>query len=129
MEGGAVAAGAAPEHRSGEQGTKGLKENAIGFVDALIIGIASTAPAYSLAAVHRRSRGGGGPKARNSRRAAEGGLMASVVLGYDDSPGSKAALTKAIDLAKTYGLRQVQQLVRVHYLVVNRHSTRWRRGP
>jgi amino acid transporter len=30
---------------------KGLKENAIGFVDALIIGIASTAPAYSLAAV------------------------------------------------------------------------------
>ena len=31
--------------------------------------------------------------------------MASVVLGYDDSPGSKAALTKAIDLAKTYGDR------------------------
>ncbi|MGH3148983.1 MAG: amino acid permease, partial [Rubrobacter sp.] len=29
----------------------GLKENAIGFRDALIIGIASTAPAYSLAAV------------------------------------------------------------------------------
>ncbi len=51
MEGGAFAAGAAPEHRSGEQGTKGLKENAIGFIDALIIGIASTAPAYSLAAV------------------------------------------------------------------------------
>lgn len=33
--------------------------------------------------------------------------MASVVLGYDDSPGSKAALAKAIDLAKTYGDRLV----------------------
>jgi amino acid transporter len=32
-------------------GEKGLKANAIGFVDGLIIGIASTAPAYSLAAV------------------------------------------------------------------------------
>ena len=32
-------------------GSKGLKQNAIGFVDALVIGIASTAPAYSLAAV------------------------------------------------------------------------------
>jgi amino acid transporter len=29
----------------------GLKQNAIGFTDALVIGIASTAPAYSLAAV------------------------------------------------------------------------------
>ena len=34
-----------------ETGGKGLKKNAIGFVDALIIGLASTAPAYSLAAV------------------------------------------------------------------------------
>jgi amino acid transporter len=34
-----------------ETGEKGLKANAIGFVDGLIIGIASTAPAYSLAAV------------------------------------------------------------------------------
>jgi amino acid transporter len=32
-------------------GDKGLKEDAIGFLDGLIIGIASTAPAYSLAAV------------------------------------------------------------------------------
>lgn len=32
-------------------GAKGLKSNAIGFVDALVIGLASTAPAYSLAAV------------------------------------------------------------------------------
>jgi len=34
-----------------ETGDKGLKSNAIGFLDALIIGLASTAPAYSLAAV------------------------------------------------------------------------------
>lgn len=32
-------------------GDKGLKTNAIGFLDTLIIGLASTAPAYSLAAV------------------------------------------------------------------------------
>ncbi|MDP8951620.1 MAG: amino acid permease, partial [Actinomycetota bacterium] len=32
-------------------GEKGLKSNAIGFVEALVIGVASTAPAYSLAAV------------------------------------------------------------------------------
>ena len=34
-----------------DDGGKGLKKDAIGFVDGLIIGIASTAPAYSLAAV------------------------------------------------------------------------------
>jgi amino acid transporter len=34
-----------------QQGEKGLKKDAIGFLDGLIIGIASTAPAYSLAAV------------------------------------------------------------------------------
>jgi amino acid transporter len=34
-----------------ETGDKGLKQNAIGFLETLIIGIASTAPAYSLAAV------------------------------------------------------------------------------
>jgi amino acid transporter len=34
-----------------ETGDKGLKKDAIGFVDALVIGLASTAPAYSLAAV------------------------------------------------------------------------------
>ena len=34
-----------------EASEHGLKEDAIGFRDALIIGIASTAPAYSLAAV------------------------------------------------------------------------------
>ena len=37
--------------RAPETGEKGLKSNAIGFVEALVIGIASTAPAYSLAAV------------------------------------------------------------------------------
>ena len=34
-----------------EVGDKGLKKNAIGFLDGLVIGISSTAPAYSLAAV------------------------------------------------------------------------------
>jgi amino acid transporter len=34
-----------------ERGEKGLKKNAIGFIDGLVIGVASTAPAYSLAAV------------------------------------------------------------------------------
>ncbi len=34
-----------------ETGEKGLKKDAIGFVDGLSIGLASTAPAYSLAAV------------------------------------------------------------------------------
>jgi amino acid transporter len=36
---------------SSATGSKGLKANAIGFIDGLVIGIASTAPAYSLAAV------------------------------------------------------------------------------
>ena len=31
-------------------GEKGLKKNAIGFVSSLVIGVASTAPGYSLAA-------------------------------------------------------------------------------
>jgi amino acid transporter len=41
----------AAEGAVAETGDKGLKKNAIGFVDALVIGLASTAPAYSLAAV------------------------------------------------------------------------------
>jgi len=32
-------------------GQKGLQKDAVGFWDALIVGISSTAPAYSLAAV------------------------------------------------------------------------------
>ena len=44
---------AAPARTGGEEGVgdKGLKKDAIGFVDGLSIGLASTAPAYSLAAV------------------------------------------------------------------------------
>ena len=49
----------------------GLKQNAIGFVDALVIGLASTAPAYSLAAVHRDRRG--------DRRRAGAGRAAGVL--------------------------------------------------
>ncbi len=49
MESASIAAGsAAPET---EVGDKGLKKDAIGFTDGLCIGLASTAPAYSLAAV------------------------------------------------------------------------------
>ena len=44
-------AGESREARSPEVTQHGLKSNAIGFRDVLIIGIASTAPAYSLAAV------------------------------------------------------------------------------
>ena len=39
------------EHHAAQAGDKGLKQDAIGFLDGLVIGIASTAPAYSLAAV------------------------------------------------------------------------------
>ena len=45
-----AAAGAAGDRRE-ETGEKGLKKDAIGFLDGLSIGLASTAPAYSLAAV------------------------------------------------------------------------------
>src|SRR5262245_48304682 len=41
----------AAERPRTEGAQAGLKANAIGFVDALVIGLASTAPAYSLAAV------------------------------------------------------------------------------
>jgi len=44
-------AGESRRAKSPEITEHGLKSNAIGFRDALIIGIASTAPAYSLAAV------------------------------------------------------------------------------
>ena len=44
-------AGESREARSPEVTEHGLNSNAIDFRDALIIGIASTAPAYSLAAV------------------------------------------------------------------------------
>lgn len=51
MESHSGAAGPGPVHVPAKSGDKGLKPNAIGFVDGLIIGVASTAPAYSLAAV------------------------------------------------------------------------------
>jgi amino acid transporter len=41
----------ASDAAGGETGDKGLKKDAIGFVDGLAIGIDPTAPAYSLAAV------------------------------------------------------------------------------
>jgi amino acid transporter len=48
MESSAVrSAGASPVPSSGD---KGLKKNAIGFVSSVVIGVASTAPGYSLAA-------------------------------------------------------------------------------
>jgi amino acid transporter len=50
MESASIAAGTA-EPPEVEVGDKGLKSNAIGFLDGLCIGLASTAPAYSLAAV------------------------------------------------------------------------------
>ncbi len=49
MESASVAAGR--EAKPVEVGDKGLKKNAIGFLDGLSVGLASTAPAYSLAAV------------------------------------------------------------------------------
>jgi amino acid transporter len=49
MESASVAAPAPAE--GAETGEKGLKKDAIGFLDGLSIGLASTAPAYSLAAV------------------------------------------------------------------------------
>ncbi|HEU0249255.1 MAG TPA: APC family permease [Solirubrobacteraceae bacterium] len=44
------AAGEAPRQASGEVVDKGLKKDAIGYLSNLVIGVASTAPAYSLAA-------------------------------------------------------------------------------
>ncbi len=49
MESAGVAAG--QPVATEQAGDKGLKKNAIGFWDGLSIGLASTAPAYSLAAV------------------------------------------------------------------------------
>src|ERR1700728_4746410 len=44
-----VAASGGPDDRSGVM-DKGLKKNAIGYLSNIVIGVASTAPAYSLAA-------------------------------------------------------------------------------
>jgi amino acid transporter len=41
---------AVPATSTGDVGEKGLKEGALGFVSSVVVGVASTAPAYSLAA-------------------------------------------------------------------------------
>ena len=52
MEGASLAAQAVASDPPGAApGQKGLKTNAIGFVSSVVIGVASTAPGYSLAAV------------------------------------------------------------------------------
>jgi amino acid transporter len=50
LESAAVPASGAPAAAGPETGDKGLKKNAIGFVSSVVIGVASTAPGYSLAA-------------------------------------------------------------------------------
>ncbi|HWW66546.1 MAG TPA: APC family permease, partial [Solirubrobacterales bacterium] len=49
MESASVAAGNAPERGGVGESGKGLKTGAIGYLSNLVIGVASTAPAYSLA--------------------------------------------------------------------------------
>jgi amino acid transporter len=49
MESASVAAGESPEGGGSREGDKGLKAGAIGYLSNLVIGIASTAPAYSIA--------------------------------------------------------------------------------
>ena len=49
MESSSIPTSDPPAQRSGVE-DKGLKKNAIGFVSSVVIGVASTAPAYSLAA-------------------------------------------------------------------------------
>ncbi len=41
---------AAPAQSSGDIGEKGLKSGALGLISSVVVGVASTAPAYSLAA-------------------------------------------------------------------------------
>lgn len=49
MESASAAAGNIPQTGAGEDDGKGLKSGALGYLSNLIIGVASTAPAYSLA--------------------------------------------------------------------------------
>jgi amino acid transporter len=49
MESASAAAGESPEAGGSREGDKGLKAGAIGYLSNLVIGIASTAPAYSIA--------------------------------------------------------------------------------
>ena len=50
MESATVASGASGAQRGAKEGDKGLKAGALGWVSNLVIGVASTAPGYSLAA-------------------------------------------------------------------------------
>jgi amino acid transporter len=50
VESASVPAGNVPEAGGAREGSKGLKTGAIGYISNLVIGIASTAPAYSIAA-------------------------------------------------------------------------------
>ncbi len=50
MESAAAPTPSSPAARVPSSGEKGLKKNAIGFVSSVVIGVASTAPGYSLAA-------------------------------------------------------------------------------
>ena len=50
MESAAVPSAERAPRRRPSSGDKGLKKNAIGFVSSVVIGVASTAPGYSLAA-------------------------------------------------------------------------------
>jgi hypothetical protein len=52
-----VAAAEAPQHEIGDQG---VKANALGFASNVVIGVASTPPAYSLA--RPAADGAGAPK-------------------------------------------------------------------
>jgi hypothetical protein len=45
---------AGPEAHGVAPGEKGLKGNALGMISSIVIGVASTAPGYSLAASARR---------------------------------------------------------------------------
>jgi len=61
------AAAVAGSAASSEVVDKGLKKNAIGYISNIVIGVASTAPAYSLAATlgfHRARPRGGHARAR-----------------------------------------------------------------
>ena len=55
----------------------------------------------------RRSRRRRGPQGGHRRRPGGGGLMATIVLGYDASPGAERALDTAVELAGAFGDRLV----------------------
>ena len=46
-----IEASASAAREGGQPGEKGIKAGALGFISSVVIGVASTAPGYSLAAV------------------------------------------------------------------------------